>query len=90
MIVQDIYIKFVMDKSPFVRHALADDGTLIKFYTFDESFAHHVLYTIMCAKDRRPMCLGKTDAFKSFAMKLDERYGSMMACCMIASYQHYT
>ena len=89
MIVQDIYIKFVMDKSPFVRHALADDGTLIKFDTSDESFAHHVLYVIMCAKDRRPMCLGKTDAFKAFATKLDERYGSMVACCMIASYQHY-
>ena len=89
MILQDIYIKFVMGKSPFVRHALADDGTLIEFYTFDESFVHHVLYVITCAKDRRPMCLGKTDVFKSFAMKLYERYGSMMACCMIASYQHY-
>ena len=64
-------------------------GTLIEFYTFDESFVHHVLYVITCAKDRRPMCLGKTDVFKSFAMKLYERYGSMMACCMIASYQHY-
>jgi hypothetical protein len=83
MIVQDIYIKFVMDKSPFVRHALAEDGTLIKFYTFDESFAHHVLYVIMCAKDRRPMCLGKTDAFKQFAIKLDERYGRMVAWWLV-------
>ena len=88
MIVQDSYTKFAMDKSPFVRHALAEDGTLIKFCTFDESFAHHVLHVIMCAKVRRPMCLGKTDVFKQFAMKLDERYGSMVACCMIASYQH--
>jgi len=64
MIVQDIYIKFVMDKSPLVRHALAEDGTLIKFYTFDESFAHREPYVIMCAKDRSPMCLGKTNAFK--------------------------
>ena len=83
MIVQDIYIKFVMDKSPFVRHALAEDGTLIKFYTFDESFAHHVLYVIMCAKDRRPMCLGKADAFKQFAIKLDERYGRMVAWWLV-------
>ena len=85
---QGIYIKHVMDKSPFVRHATADDGTLIKFYTSDESFAHHVLYVIMCAKDRRPMCLGKTDAFKSFAMKLGEWYGSMIAS-LLASNQHY-
>ena len=77
-----------MDKSPFVRHAIANDGTLIKFYTFDESFAHHVRYVIMCAKDRRPMCLGKTDAFKAFAMKLDERYGCMITS-LLASYQHY-
>lgn len=69
---QAIYIKFILGKSPHVRHSLAADGTLIKFYTFDEAFPVHVDYVIMCAKDRRPMCIGKTDAFKEFARKLDE------------------
>ena len=73
MILQDIYIKFILGKSPNVRHALASDGTLIKFYTFDEAFPSHVDYVIMCSKDRRPMCIGKTDAFKEFCRKLDER-----------------
>ena len=70
---QDIYIKFILGKSPHVRHSLASDGTLIKFYTFDEAFPSHVDYVIMCSKDRRPMCIGKTDAFKEFCRKLDER-----------------
>ena len=61
---------------------------MIKFCTFDESFAHRALYVIMCAKDRRPMCLGKTGAFQEFARKLDERYGCMVAL-LLASYLHY-
>jgi len=70
---QDIYTKFILGKSPHVRHSLAPDGTLIKLYTFDEAFPSHVDYVIMCANDRRPMYLGKTDAFKEFCRKLDER-----------------
>ena len=49
---QDIYIKFILGKSPHVRHSLASGGSLIKFYTFDEAFPSHVGYVIMCAKDR--------------------------------------